>query len=289
MPPELRERYLSPIDLSSESRVKKETAALLWERMKGPGWEELQREAAEARKKKGAALDSLDSLLSGFKKKVPKKPGHISAVAAVDEFGNVAAIIHSINSSIWGNTGIFVDGISIPDSGSFQQELVSRVGPGRRVPEWDNPFVVLKDGKPFLTGGSVGFGYWEASLQALVNVLDFGLDPKAAVEKPQIRKNWPAEEPLRLPSGENEFSEEVLAAAQEMGLRLEIVSDPRDASFSGYWVGIRIDSGSGTLEGGVPSPEYERACGGVLSPTTRCSTGRRGSTQEGSNAAPRES
>ena len=64
------------------------------------------------------------------------------------------------------------------------------------MPEWDNPFVVLKDGKPFLTGGSVGFGYWEASLQALVNVLDFGLDPKAAVEKPQIRKNWPVEETL---------------------------------------------------------------------------------------------
>ena len=249
VPPELLERYLSGIDLSPGSRIKKETAALLWERMKGPGWSELQREAAQARKEKS---ESLDSLLKGFKKKSPKKPGHTSAVVAVDEAGNVAAIIHSINSSIWGNTGIFVDGISIPDSASFQQELVSQVGPGGRVPEWDNPFVVLKDGKPFLTGGSVGFGYWEASLQALVNVLDFGLDPKKAVEKPQIRKNWPAEEPLRLPSGEGGFPVNVLTAVQEMGLNLEIVSDPKDASFPGYWVGIRIEPETGALEGGVP-------------------------------------
>ena len=249
VPRGLLDRYLPGIDLTPESRVEKKTAALLWERMKGRGWNELQREAAETRRKGGAALDSL---LKDFKKKDPEQPGHTSAVAAVDEKGNVAAIIHSINSSIWGNTGIFVDGISIPDSGSFQQELISQVGPGGRVPEWDNPFVVLKDGKPFLTGGSVGFGYWEASLQALVNVLDFGLDPKAAVEKPQIRKNWPVEEPLRLPSGEGEFPEEILAAVQGMGLNLEIVSDPRDASFSGYWVGIRIDPESGKLQGGVP-------------------------------------
>ncbi len=249
VPRELLDRYFPGIDLAPESRIKKETAALLWKRMQEPGWNELQRVAAEARQKEGAALDSL---LKNFKKTVPKKPGHTSAVAAVDEYGNVAAIIHSINSSIWGNTGIFVDGISIPDSGSFQQELISQVGPGGRVPEWDNPFAVLKDGKPFLTGGSVGFGYWEASLQALVNVLDFGLDPKAAAEKPQIRKNWPAEEPLRLPSGDGEFPEEVLAAVQEMGLDLEIVSDPKGASFSGYWVGIRLDPESGSLEGGVP-------------------------------------
>ena len=113
VPRELLDRYFPGIDLAPESRIKKETAALLWKRMQEPGWNELQRAAAEARQKEGAALDSL---LKNFKKTVPKKPGHTSAVAAVDEYGNVAAIIHSINSSIWGNTGIFVDGISIPDS-----------------------------------------------------------------------------------------------------------------------------------------------------------------------------
>ncbi len=35
-------------------------------------------------------------------------------------------------------------------------------------------------------------------------------------------------------SSKGEFSEELLAAVQEMGLDLEIVSDPKDVSFSGY-------------------------------------------------------
>jgi hypothetical protein len=37
-------------------------------------------------------------------------------------------------------------------------------------------------------------------------------------------------------SSKGEFSEELLAAVQEMGLDLEIVSDPKDASFSGYFI-----------------------------------------------------
>ena len=58
---------------------------------------------------------------------------HSDTLVVFDRHGNVAAFVHSINTVTWGSTGIFVEGISIPDSASFQQEKIARVGRGVRV------------------------------------------------------------------------------------------------------------------------------------------------------------
>jgi hypothetical protein len=58
------------------------------------------------------------------------QPGHSSGVVAVDRWGNVAAVTHSINAVLWGSTRIFVGGVSIPDSAALQQDSVKRAGPG---------------------------------------------------------------------------------------------------------------------------------------------------------------
>jgi gamma-glutamyltranspeptidase / glutathione hydrolase len=78
------------------------------------------------------------------------RPHHSAGIVAVDEQGNVACILHSINGMLWGATGIFVDGISIPDSAVFQQRAILNAGPGMRLPESTNPLIVLKNGKPLL-------------------------------------------------------------------------------------------------------------------------------------------
>src|SRR5262249_26842531 len=75
---------------------------------------------------------------------------HSSAVVVVDEQGNVASVLHSINGLLWGSTGLFVDGVSIPDSASLQQPLVSNAGPGKRLPDTINTVIVLKAGKTVL-------------------------------------------------------------------------------------------------------------------------------------------
>ncbi len=51
-------------------------------------------------------------------------PRHSNAVVVIDKEGNIAAITHTINSVIWGDTGIVVGGIPIPDSAGFQQGAV---------------------------------------------------------------------------------------------------------------------------------------------------------------------
>src|SRR5262249_31249860 len=104
--------------------------------------------------------------------------------------GNLAVITHTINTVIWGTTGINIDGISIPDAASFQQAMmktaIERSGPGARLPDPTNPVMVLKDGRAVVGGSSIGAGFLRATLQSLAYLLDFGLPPQAAVDAPQF-------------------------------------------------------------------------------------------------------
>jgi gamma-glutamyltranspeptidase/glutathione hydrolase len=92
--------------------VKKETAAAIWERMQKGTWH------------------------YGRKLATPggPRPEHSDAVVAVDRWGNVAALTHTINTNLWGETGIFVGGVSVPDSASFQREQVREAGPASACP-----------------------------------------------------------------------------------------------------------------------------------------------------------
>jgi hypothetical protein len=71
-------------------------------------------------------------------------PNHSAAVVAVDEQGNVASLLHTCNCYGWGSTGIFVDGVSIPNSASFQQRQIADASAGARLAEGLNPLIVLK-------------------------------------------------------------------------------------------------------------------------------------------------
>ena len=148
-------------DLTHETRVQKETSAKLW----------------------GAIQDG------SFPGVVVPEGGaapHSDAVVAIDQWGNIAAVVHSINTVSWGTTGIFVDGISIPDSGIFQQGMMAQIEPGSRLPDPTNPGLVLKDGKPFMGFSSIGSGLHQRTIGGLISVLDFGLTPREAVDKPAL-------------------------------------------------------------------------------------------------------
>ncbi len=98
----------------------------------------------------------------------------------------MAAVLHTINTGLWGTTGIFVDGVSIPDSASFQQSLIARIKPGDRLPDTTNPVIVLKDGKPYLASSCIGSALHQNTMSNLVNVLDFGMDLKKSIDTPNF-------------------------------------------------------------------------------------------------------
>jgi gamma-glutamyltranspeptidase/glutathione hydrolase len=247
-----------------ERRATKETARRLWEEMRRQG-----------------GLSLADSL------RIARRVSHSDGVVAVDADGNVAALCHSINTIAWGRTGIFVDGISIPDSAAFQQREIARAGPGNRLPEAMNPLIVLRDGVPFLASSCINYALHEETVQNLLKILDFGMLPKDALATPRfLCPVWPgllgllgwrrlalvgrwlfaaaagaamALSPLtrslidiRQVVEAGMFAKSTLCAVRRRGQRLKIVY--RNPPL-GYWAGVRIDPaelhGAATAEHGA--------------------------------------
>ncbi len=216
-------------DLSLASRLTKETTDWLWEQMQ---------------RGELALTTPLD-----------RKPGeHSAAVVAVDRQGNVAAVVHSINALFWGETGIFVDGVSIPDSATHQQRLMARTGAGKRLPEPTNPLIILRDGRPVVGSACIGQIHVE-TMQRLVSILDFGLDPKAALDAPAfLAPDWEGWPQVVARVSKGEFDQELLDAVRDMGQPVQELRLPFDdlALVRGWWVGIVIDPETGVLQGGAP-------------------------------------
>jgi gamma-glutamyltranspeptidase/glutathione hydrolase len=272
LPDGLVDRYLPGVDVSPEGRVSKNTAEQIWAAMQTDAWVEMHQAVALAREADAAMIESLTD---GFGRRRSSDdeedeeeigngegltdPGgaiedeegrHTAGVIAIDEVGNMAVLLHSINSSIYGETGLFVGGVSIPDAAAFQQDLVARVGPGQRVPEWDTPTIVLLDGKPYLGSTTIGGGYHEVNIQNLMNVLAYGMEPAEASVQPRIRKKWPTFNPLRQPyGGPGEYTLEMLEAVRDMGMDIEPTPMGSPASFGGAWVGVKVDPVTGVKQG----------------------------------------
>lgn len=167
-------------------------------------------------------------------------PEHTDAIVAVDKRGNVAAVVHSINTVNWGSTGIFVNGVSIPDSASFQQQAIASLTPGSRLPATIQPGVALKDGKAVLGFGSTGSGSGTRSIAALLSVLGHGMTPQQAIDAPalgafDIVQGVPPE--LAATVGAGDFSDAYLKSLEDLGQ----ITKPSNA-LRGYWLGVAIDS-----------------------------------------------
>lgn len=236
VPVSLLQRYAPDLDPTVEARLTKVHAQRVWAAMQTPSWADLDREAF------GWAL----------------RPGsdHSDAVIAVDRWGNVAALLHTINTSVWGNTGIMIDGVSIADPARFQQLPIARAGPGNRLPDPTNPLIVLKDGKPVLASSSIGTGLHEQTLQSLVNVLEYGMDPKSAVDTAQfVRPVFVATATAKVGDqvvAEGEFSQALLDAVRNRGIGIAVVPPGQARGVSGGWVGVTLDPKTGRRWAAAP-------------------------------------
>lgn len=177
----------------------------------------------------------------------PRDSKHSDGVVVVDAAGNVAALCHSINTSSWGETGIFVDGVSIPDSASFQQELVDRTGPGRRLPDPTEPLIVLEDGAPIAALSSIGGGLHQATMSVLLNLIDEEMSIDAAIFAPTM--HLPAFSGLggsRPQVFEGDFAPELLEQVEELGLPVVVFESVTEGvAARGYVVGATIDRETG--------------------------------------------
>ncbi len=182
----------------------------------------------------------------------PKLPGpaHSDGVVAIDARGNVAAVVHSINTVNWGSTGIFVGGISIPDSAAFQQGRIAALPPGSRLPEDTNPGLVLRDGKPVLGFSVIGVGLNVRALAALVDTLGHAKTPHQAIASPSLAGfDWSKAATggeIGAVVGVGELSADYRRQLRDLGQ-----STTEDDASRGYWIGISRDAKTHELRGGA--------------------------------------
>ncbi len=175
-------------------------------------------------------------------------------VIVVDDAGNVAVLLHTINTLAWGY-GLFVDGISIPDSGSFQQKLIAEVGPGNRVPETGQPILVLdRAGRPVLASNTAGSWLPGATLQFLFNALVVGMDPAQAINTAEFWRPELIDGRVTQQVGRGDFDPTLLDAVRDLGVPVAVLDEAEHYGQSSYVIGVAIDPDSGTLSGGIPKP-----------------------------------
>ena len=233
-PPDRLKAFFPDLDFDPRLALTEATAKKLWAHLRRPDW-----------------LARMTAVTTG-----KPTPAHSAGIVAVDEQGNVAAALHTINTNLWGSTGLFVDGISIPDSAAFQQYPIAWVGAGVRLPETTNPLLVFRRGKPMIAAAAIGSALHDIMFQNLISMLDFGMDARIAVSQPNTQGMLFERDPLerRDPHPEaiaaGEFPQELIEGLEARGQPVRLVEKYTQP---GYWIGIKIDPQTGQLEGAVTS------------------------------------
>jgi len=117
-----------------------------------------------------------------------------SHISIVDAYGNALSMTTTIENGFGSRLmapGGFLLNNELTDF-SFRSQadgvpIANRVEPGKRPRSSMSPTIVLKDGKPMLVIGSPGGSQIIGFVaEAIINVLDWGMDPQAAVAAPHL-------------------------------------------------------------------------------------------------------
>lgn len=153
--------------------------------------------------------------------------GLTTHLAAVDRHGNVASITQSLGHGF--GSGMVVPGTGVAlNSFAWWCEIdpacptPNLIAPGKRWAACMAPVHVFRDDGRFWFSVSTpgSYGILHTTLQMLLNIIEFGADPQAAIEAPRFRV-W---EETRMQI-ENRVPLNVLAELSRRGHHLELIGD----------------------------------------------------------------
>lgn len=179
-------------------------------------------------------------------------PHHSNSIVVVDKDGDIAAITHTINSVVWGGTGIVVDGVPIPDSGGFQQGRLAAIPPGGRLPhEIIDTIVLDADGKPVLATGSIGSSLVPETIRTLVGILGQHQDLATVMAHPPLLSRFsldgkdppPNERPVSLL--ESAYDPAFIARLKASGVLLADTTAQMSGALRGTLAAVSIDPVTG--------------------------------------------
>jgi gamma-glutamyltranspeptidase/glutathione hydrolase len=204
-----------------------------------------------------------DARLSPAPAAAPRDHG-TSHLSVIDGEGNVVALTTTINLSfgarfVAGSTGVILndemDDFSaqpgVPNYFGLVGALANAIAPGKRPLSSMTPLVLVKDGRAALSvGGSGGPLIISETVQAIVNVVDFGMDAQAAISAPRIHAQW-------IPNvviAEPEVPTDVVEGLRRRGQK---VSPPEAPGGSGAQMvrvnGELLEAASDPRKGGAPA------------------------------------
>ncbi len=179
----------------------------------------------------------------------------------VDAEGNAVAVTYTINDG-------FGNGITVPGAGFLLNDEMddfsgkpgllkgeaNAIQPGKRPLSSMTPTILTRDGNLFMVAGAPGGAQIiTAVLEAILNVIDFGMNAQEAVDAPRFHHQWM---PDRL-SLERGFSPDTIALLKARGHQIEETG--RDGSVAAVVEAI-VNQG-GWLQGAADGRRPGKAAG----------------------------
>jgi gamma-glutamyltranspeptidase/glutathione hydrolase len=116
--------------------------------------------------------------------------GDTTYFCVADGAGNCVSWIHSLSNAF--GSGYIAAGTGVLFNNragrgfSLAPGHPNEIAPGKRTMHTLNCYMVTKDGQSVMVGGTPGGDHQpQCNLQILTNLIDFGMDPQAAVEAPR--------------------------------------------------------------------------------------------------------
>jgi gamma-glutamyltranspeptidase/glutathione hydrolase len=154
----------------------------------------------------------------------------------VDDAGNAVAVTYTLNGSfgagvVAAGTGVllnnemddFTQKPGVPNLYGLVQGEANAIQPRKTPLSSMSPTVVAKDGKPFMVIGSPGGArIITITLEAIVNVIDHGMNIQEAIDAPRIHHQWLPDTLYVEPDG---LSPDTLKLLAGMGYRLDVAAE----------------------------------------------------------------
>jgi gamma-glutamyltranspeptidase/glutathione hydrolase len=183
----------------------------------------------------------------------------------IDDAGNAVAVTYTLNGSF--GAGVVADGTGIllnnemddftqkpgvPNLYGLVQGEANAIQPKKTPLSSMSPTIVARDGKPFMVIGSPGGSrIITITLEAIVNVIDHGMNIQEAIDAPRIHHQWLPDTVYVEPFGLSPDTEKLLAG---MGYHLDL-SNQTWGQAAGILVGgkslAEIEKGGGARYNGA--------------------------------------
>lgn len=184
----------------------------------------------------------------------PDKPGGGDTIylCVVDRDGRCVSLIQSLFMGFGSGLVAEGTGIVLHNRGSafrLDPEAANRLEPRKRPLHTLIPAMLLRDGRPWVVFGTMGaHGQAQTHLQLLANLVDFGLEPQAAIEAPRwVSGRGEEGDPPQVLSIEERVDPAVRARLAALGHTVRVT--PAYSRLMGHAQLIMLDRERGVLMG----------------------------------------